>query len=255
MATSGRVVLGGTFDHLHAGHEALLNTAFAAGRPVAIGLTTEEYLADHPKPGAGRLQPYTVRRRRLARWLSARYPRRRWTIVPISDAFGGSVEDGVAALVVSADTIAGGRAVNAERKRRGRRPVPIRVVPLVLGDDLVPISSRRIRAGTIDREGRRVSPIGVGVSADDPRDRSSAVRGVRRAFPRARIVTPGARPAELLVTIHRGRAGTGSVAVARAEVRLPSVSVDARTPASLALALERLLRRSRQTNRLSAARR
>jgi pantetheine-phosphate adenylyltransferase len=184
----GRVVLGGTFDRLHVGHEALLATAFRAGRSVAVGLTTDEYLGGHPKPDGGRIQPYRTRRAALRRWLSAHYPQRRWTLVPLNDPFGGSVEDGVDALVISAETVPGGRAVNAERRRRGRRTVPLLVVPIVLADDLGPVSSRRIRRGEIDRHGRRRSPIRVGLAVEVAADWAPAERGIRRVFPRAEVV-------------------------------------------------------------------
>jgi pantetheine-phosphate adenylyltransferase len=185
----GRVALGGTFDRLHVGHEALLTTAFAAGRSVAIGLTSARFLAEHPKPDARRIQPYASRRRALTEWLAARYPDPRWVVVPLDDGFGRSVEEGIDALVVSADTLAGGQAVNAERRRRGRKPIPVLTVPLVLADDLRPVSSRRIRAGEIDRYGRRLSPIRVGLSVERREDRVPAARGIRAAFPRARVIS------------------------------------------------------------------
>jgi phosphopantetheine adenylyltransferase len=252
VAARGRIVLGGTFDRLHVGHEALLTTAFRAGRRVAIGLTTGRYLAAHPKPGAGRIQPFSVRRRRLVAWLRSRYPRARWTVTPISDAFGGSTGPDVAGLVVSADTIAGGRAVNAERVRRGRRPVPVLVVPLVLADDLQPVSSRRIRAGEIDRNGRRISPIRLRVVVQRPTDRLAVLRAVRSAFPRARVVGGrSATPLEIAVRAAGRNRRTvrlrfGGIALAPARVR-------ASTPGELARDLDRVLRRSRGTNPLSRA--
>jgi pantetheine-phosphate adenylyltransferase len=190
----GRVVLGGTFDRLHAGHEALLATAFRLGRRVAIGLTSRRFLASHPKPLRGRIAPEGVRRRALAAWLRARYPPGRWTIVLLDDPFGGSVGDGVDAVVVSAETLSGGANVNLERRRRGRRPVPLVVVPLVLADDLEPVSSRRIRSGEIDRDGRVLYPIAVGVAVADRADRTSVDRALRRAFPRGRPTSVPVRP-------------------------------------------------------------
>ncbi len=204
MARFGRVVLGGTFDRLHVGHEALLATAFREGRSVAIGVTTAGYLRRHPKPGSARIASYRARRATLVRWLSARYPRSRWSVVPLEDTFGRSVESGVDAIVLSADTLAGGRAVNAERRRRGRRAVPLVVVPLVLGDDLEPVSSRRIRAGAIDRAGHPRGKIRVLLRTGSERDRPAAVRGIHRAFPRAQVGRP-LRPAK------RQRSGQGSV--------------------------------------------
>jgi len=180
-------VLGGTFDHFHRGHEALLATAFRVGDSVAIGVTTDRFLASQTKPVADRLEPYANRLRRLRRWLGRRYPGRRWRTVPLEDRFGGSILPGVGVLVVSADTRAGGRAVNRERRRRGLPAVPLVVVPLVLADDLVPISSRRIRAGEIDGAGRRTAPLPVGLAVEDPADRRDAERTVRSAFRTARI--------------------------------------------------------------------
>ena len=183
----GHAVLGGTFDRLHAGHVALLGTAFRLGRTVSIGVTTDAFLAAHPKPDGGRIPSYATRRRALRRWLSRRYPVARWKVVPLGDRFGRSVEPGVDVLVVSADTLKGGRAVNAERRRRGRPVTPLAVVPLVLADDLLPVSSRRIRAGTIDRNGRRRSPLPFGLGLSDEADRDAALRAIRRVFPSARI--------------------------------------------------------------------
>src|SRR5206468_5728754 len=57
-----RVVLGGTFDILHKGHEALLRAAFE-GRPeqVLIGLTTDRFARE----SRTRVNPYAVRERNL----------------------------------------------------------------------------------------------------------------------------------------------------------------------------------------------
>lgn len=189
MRRYGRVVLGGTFDHFHAGHEAILHTAFQVGRRVAIGLTTRRFLSGHPKPLGRAIASEARRRRTLAAWLRRRYPSDRWTIVPIDDRFGRSVEKGVGALVVSADTLAGGKAVNRERVRRGLRPVPLIVVPLVLANDLEPLSSRRIRAGEVNRDGRVRRRVRVGLTVCDPADRPAAARALRRAFPRVAVVT------------------------------------------------------------------
>ncbi len=273
MARLARVVLGGTFDRLHAGHEALLATAFRAGRSVAIGVTTDEYLGRHPKPDAGEIQSYRQRRAALRRWLTARYPPRRWTLVPLEDTFGRSVEDGVDGLVVSAETLAGGRSVNVERRRRGRKTVPLLVVPLVLGDDLQPVSSRRIRAGEIDRSGRRTGPIRVGLAVGDA-DQAPVVRGVRLAFPRATVqIRPlelsASRPlarlrnaarrategAELGVAVGGIPPGRRTLVVASPSAALEPQRVASGSPSALAQAVTDLLRRSVGTKRFKPARR
>jgi len=184
-------VLGGTFDHFHVGHAALLDSAFQAGYSVSVGVTTDRFVSAHPKPFSSRIQPYARRRRAVLRWVRWHYPRRTVRLVPLANPFGRSVEDGVDVLVVSADTLAGGRAVNDERRRLGRRPVPLRVVPVVLADDLGPVSSRRIRSGEIDRFGRRLAPLRVGVGVADAEDRHVVARAVRAAFPSATVVCLG----------------------------------------------------------------
>jgi pantetheine-phosphate adenylyltransferase len=182
-----RAVLGGTFDRLHDGHRALLAAAFGSAREVGIGLTTDRYLADRPKPWASRIRPYRARRRALAAYLARTYPGRRYSIVPISDRFGGSVEPGVDLLVATSETRAGARAVNRERRRRGLPSLRLLEVPLVVADDLRPIEGRRIRAGEIDARGRRRTPIEVAAVASSPAAARELHGAVIRAFRPLRI--------------------------------------------------------------------
>jgi pantetheine-phosphate adenylyltransferase len=182
-----RAVLGGTFDRLHEGHLALLDAAFAAAPEVHIGLTTDRYLAEHPKPLAGRIRPYAQRYRDLRRTLTARYPGARSRLVPIDDRFGGSLRPGLDLLVLSEETASGGRAVNRARARRGLPPLQLVVIPRVLAEDLGPIEGRRIRAREIDRRGRRLGPLEIAVSADTP-TLARALRALARSvWPRRRL--------------------------------------------------------------------
>src|SRR5437867_8781546 len=160
-----RVVLGGTFDILHEGHEALLKAACQA-RPteVLIGLTTDRFARE----ARTRVNPYPVRERNLKRFLAAR----RWrpvTIEPIDEAYGPADDlPDLNVLVVSAERYAVAVALNGARTARGLRPLEIRAVPMVLAQDGLPIASRRIRAGVIDRTGRRLKALRVSVGTDNP---------------------------------------------------------------------------------------
>lgn len=245
-----RVILGGTFDRLHVGHEALLGTAFRVGREVAIGLTTDAYLAKSRKPARRLIATFVARRRTLSRWLRSRFPGRRWTILPLEDRYGRAAEEDAEALVVSADTLGGGRAVNRERTRRGHRPLDLVVVPIALADDLAPVSSRRIRSGEIDRAGHRRGAISVALGVARVDDRPAAVRAVRRAFPRARLALratlsgPRTREPRPELTILLGpREGNGwRVRVSGARLKLPPRLLRGRRPAELEGGLLALLR-------------
>src|SRR2546426_8952320 len=170
-----RVVLGGTFDILHKGHEALLRAAFE-GRPerVLIGLTTDQFARE----SRSRVNPYATRERNLKRFLAAR----KWRpakIEPIDDSYGPADDlPDLDVIVVSAERHPVAIALNETRAAKGLRPLEIRAVSMVLAQDGLPIASRRIRAGVIDRTGRRLTPLRVRVGTDNP----VKVRAVRRVM-------------------------------------------------------------------------
>ncbi len=182
-----RAVLGGTFDHFHRGHESLLQTAFSRAGAVGIGITSEEYLRSHPKPYADHLQPFSTRRRVVESWLLRNFPGREWWTVAVSSQLGGALDPRVDLLVATSQTLAGARAVNRARRRRGIRPVSVLIAPLALASDRRPISSRRIRAGLIDARGLRKKPVSIAVVGAALPDRASILRGLRSIFCRVPI--------------------------------------------------------------------
>ena len=60
------VILGGTFDHIHRGHEALLRKAFVIGKKVTIGLTSDVYVRNSKISNSN---VYEVRNKQLEMWL------------------------------------------------------------------------------------------------------------------------------------------------------------------------------------------
>jgi len=158
---SKKVIVGGTFDHLHLGHEKLLRTALEEGE-TTIGLVSDEMLEEW-KPEVE--NSYEERKERLEKFL---YPYDSWTIVEINDPFRKAVEGDFDALVVSYETKERGEKINEMRKEKNKRELELIEVEPVLAEDLLPISSTRIREGDIDKEGKRLKPVRVYLGSQNP---------------------------------------------------------------------------------------
>jgi len=113
------VVIGGTFDRLHAGHWKLVSAAAAlAGERLTVGVTSDAMVAG--KTGAELIAPQderadAVRRaaERVAPGLDVRCP-------IINDPMGPSATDAtMGAIVVSSETAAGADAINRARAEAG----------------------------------------------------------------------------------------------------------------------------------------
>ena len=151
------VATGGTFDHIHRGHEALLSKSFEVGRKVVIGVTSDAFAARQGKaPGQG----YEKRVKNLEVLLHRKFPGREYVIAKLDDYFGpGIASPDVEAIVVSKETEARVPIANALRAERGYPSLQVVVVDYVLAEDSKPISSTRIRSGEIDERGKLLGPI------------------------------------------------------------------------------------------------
>ena len=148
------VATGGTFDHLHKGHVALLARSFEVGDRVVIGLTSDDFAL---KEGKTPDQSYSERRAALEAFIHRRYPGRKYLIAKLDDYFGpGIASPEVQAIVVSRETAKRVSIANELREAKGFLPLEVVVVDYVLADDSRPISSSRIRSGELDVEGRIV---------------------------------------------------------------------------------------------------
>ena len=146
------VAIGGTFDVLHRGHKILLRTAFRAGDRVLIGLSRNGFVRQLVKNH--RVDPYQKRKRELVSFLRKEQLFERAKIIPLDDPYGPAINDStISALVVSRMTKKMADKINMIRRRRRLKPLPILTIGMVVAEDFEPISSTRIRAGEIDREG------------------------------------------------------------------------------------------------------
>jgi pantetheine-phosphate adenylyltransferase len=148
--------MGGTFDVLHDGHEKLLRQAFAVGRKVVIGVTSDDFAKSLHKPH--KVDPYVTRRMDLEHLLERWRMLPRARIVPLHDRYGPTVDvPDIDAIVVSRRTVKTAYEINAKRKAKGLKSLQIVPIDLLLAEDRRPISSTRIRRGKIDRHGRLVT--------------------------------------------------------------------------------------------------
>ena len=150
------VCVAGTFDGIHAGHEAILLKAFEAGDRVMIGLTSDAYVRAYK---SGHALPYSIRFKALTAWIAARKWQKRVTIVSIDDPFEPAASSQeVDSLVVSEETKGRGEELNRMRVSGGCKPLTLIVVPIQKAEDGKAISSSRVRRGEVDVTGRLTMP-------------------------------------------------------------------------------------------------
>lgn len=133
---------------LHKGHEEILQRAFEVGDEILIGITSDNMALK----SRDECVPLYLRKEALEHFLSDMT--KPWRICVIDDAYGPRDKmDRVHVLVVSEETVEGGRNINDDRCRRGIPPLELSVVPLTMADDGEKISSNMIMAGAYGRNG------------------------------------------------------------------------------------------------------
>ncbi len=151
LAKFNLVALGGTFDIVHKGHLSLLKKAFSISSKVIIGLTSDELAA---KRGKKVLNDYSKRKEMLEKIIHENFAGSDFEISKLDNEFGPAVLEGdVEALVVSEETEYQGDRLNKLRQERNLPKVDVIVVPMVLADDGIRISTTRIKNAEITQEG------------------------------------------------------------------------------------------------------
>ncbi|MDZ7730335.1 MAG: phosphopantetheine adenylyltransferase [Natrialbaceae archaeon] len=147
------VAIGGTFDPVHDGHRRLFTRAFNLGN-VTVGLTSDE-LAPQTRHVDRTIRSWDERAERLEANLApiASEYDRSFDIRELETPTGIATEPQFTYLIVSPETVDGGRRINDIRRDRGHEPLDIVVVPHLRADDGDIISSTRIVRGEIDEHG------------------------------------------------------------------------------------------------------
>lgn len=146
-------ILGGTFDHFHAGHKHFVKTAFDSADQLTIGLVHSVSIQNKLNPAS--LEAYDIRESNLKSFLLESNLLTRATIIPIYDIYGTTLTNpDIQAIFVTDSTHSNAIKINRERESRSLPPLQIIVIPHALGSDHQIISSGRIRSGEIDRDGQ-----------------------------------------------------------------------------------------------------
>jgi len=148
-----KVMVGGTFDPLHIGHQLLLKRAFdTAGINgyVIIGLTSDQFAVPRKQH---RVRSFDVRKRELIEWIEKSGFSATYTIEPLNDQFGSALSIDFDALIVSYETFPVGNLINQMRKKAGLHMVDLYQIQCVLAKDGKAVSSTRIYRGEINRYG------------------------------------------------------------------------------------------------------
>lgn len=146
------VVLGGTFDHFHKGHRAMLDKAFTIGKKVTVGIATEELYKD--KMLSKEIEPFSIRKKSVRDYLASKSWLYKAKLIAFSDFKGPlDTKKNASAIVVSRQTLPNALRINRLRVENNLPPLKTVVVGDVLAQDGKMVSSERIRKGEIDREG------------------------------------------------------------------------------------------------------
>jgi pantetheine-phosphate adenylyltransferase len=153
MKQLNNIVLGGTFDHFHKGHKALITKAFEVGKKVLIGIAEKELYRN--KFLNETIESYEVRKKAVSEFLKKKGWLPRARIISFSHFTGGAdKEKNIDAIVVSKETYSNALKINELRKKNRLPELKIITISDVLAEDGKLISSERIRTGEIDKNGK-----------------------------------------------------------------------------------------------------
>ncbi len=149
------VSVGGTFDVMHKGHWFLLEETFNVGDKAIVGITSDDFVASLMKKHD--VENYENRLKEVKEFLKEKGFMDRAEIVPLTDPFGPTIDsDEIEGIVVSEETEVTAEVINKMRVERGKKPLLIFVITMVLADDGKPISSTRVRKQEVDRHGHLI---------------------------------------------------------------------------------------------------
>lgn len=141
----------GTFDHLHAGHKKIIDTAFSQSEIVSVGIADSSFAH---KEFVSQILSYDERKKEVEAYLVHKNYMKRARLFKLTDIYGSAKDDTtLQALFVTRETYQNSLKVNQLRKKNGLSSLKLIVIPFMKSHDRKIIRSTRIRRGEIDREG------------------------------------------------------------------------------------------------------
>jgi inosine/xanthosine triphosphatase len=151
-----KVCLGGTFDIIHEGHASLFSKAFEIGSEIYIGISSDKFVKEMGKEA----RKYEERKREIEKFIKENKWKKKFKIMPLENIYGITLEENFDAIIVSPETEKRAKEINEIRKRKGMNEIRIIVVPYVIADDGIPVTTSRIKAGEIKCK-KRIKPLKV----------------------------------------------------------------------------------------------
>lgn len=146
-------VIGGTFDKLHFGHQAFINTAFNVSNKVHLCIMSDEGVKKWSKKKfSDRVDSFELRQDRIIKFLEEYSLINRVVLCKIDDPYSYAVKGKTAleldAILVSTEEIVLKRTMmlNEARESKDLKPLKIFRMPLIIDMHGKPISATRIRA-------------------------------------------------------------------------------------------------------------
>lgn len=155
MSTTG--ILGGTFDTLHDGHHALLNTAFSEGDHIRIGITSDSFANEKRKRD---VSEFSERKSELVEACKTykNIYNTTFHVVEITGAYDEATESDADFIAISPEPKIQSRVNEINRMRVESGGNRLRIIETKHVTDYKGrrISSTRIRRGEINRHGEKI---------------------------------------------------------------------------------------------------
>jgi len=147
--------MGGTFDHLHAGHKVLLTvSAVLASESVVCGLADGPLLAN--KKFADLLESYDVRKKHVEEFFNIVRPSIRIEVVALIDVGGPTLNDPtITGLVVSLETEKSAQLINEARQKKGFGLLHVTTISLISNHPSLAADGQNKISSTSIRESKK----------------------------------------------------------------------------------------------------